>query len=106
MHARILAHAADASPAVKGALACGLESPRDFVLHTIAPVACPGASTEGGMTGIECAPLTESELSELECVMERHKTLIGISQTYGVFTSFCIPRLLTTFATSSANSSW
>jgi len=28
--------------------------------------------------------------------VQRHKTLIGISDAYGVFTSFCIPRLLTT----------
>jgi hypothetical protein len=46
--------------------------------------------------GIESVPLSEIELHELEGVMERHKTLGEISQTYGVFTAFCIPRLLTT----------
>jgi hypothetical protein len=46
--------------------------------------------------GIESEPLTKVELDELEGVMERHKTLGEISQTYGVFTAFCIPRLLTT----------
>jgi hypothetical protein len=46
--------------------------------------------------GIESVPLSEVELHELEDVMERHKTLVEISQTYGIFTAFCIPRLLTT----------
>jgi hypothetical protein len=48
------------------------------------------------MHGIDSEPLTDSELRELEVVMERHKTLIGVSRAYGLFTSFCIPRLLTT----------
>jgi hypothetical protein len=48
------------------------------------------------MHGIDSEPLTESELLELEGVMERHRTLIGVSRAYGLFTSFCIPRLLRT----------
>jgi hypothetical protein len=48
------------------------------------------------MPGIESDALSETELHELEGVMERHKTLYEISQAYGVFTAFCIPRLLVT----------
>jgi len=48
------------------------------------------------MPGTENEPLSETELDELEVVMERHQTLREISQAYGVFTSFCIPRLLAT----------
>jgi hypothetical protein len=48
------------------------------------------------MPGTENEPLSETELHELEGVMERHKTLHEIGQAYGVFTSFCIPRLLAT----------
>lgn len=51
------------------------------------------------MASAEDEPLAESELCELEVIIERHRTLIGISQTYGVFTSFCVPRLLTTIRT-------
>jgi hypothetical protein len=48
------------------------------------------------MSGIECEPLSATELQELEAVMERHKTLQEISQVFGVFMSFCVPRLLVT----------
>jgi hypothetical protein len=48
------------------------------------------------MRGIENEPMSEAELRELEEVMERHKTLREMSQVFGVFTSFCVPRLLVT----------
>lgn len=48
------------------------------------------------MSGIECEPMSAAELHELEEVMERHKTLQEISQVFGVFTAFCVPRLLVT----------
>jgi len=48
------------------------------------------------MRGIENEPMSEAELRELAEVMERHKTLREMSQVFGVFTSFCVPRLLAT----------
>ena len=48
------------------------------------------------MAGIEEGPMNEAELQELEVVMERHKELGEDNHGYGVFSSICIPRLLTT----------
>jgi len=48
------------------------------------------------ITAIQSEALSEVELNELEGVLERHKTVYEISQAFGVFTSFCVPRLLLT----------
>ena len=48
------------------------------------------------MAGIEEGPMSEAELQELEVVIERHKGLKDINDGYGVFSLFCIPRLLAT----------
>jgi len=48
------------------------------------------------MSTIGDEPLSEVELSELEGVLEQHKELKGIDHGYGVFMSFCVPRLLST----------
>jgi hypothetical protein len=48
------------------------------------------------VTVTESEALNEAELNELEDVLERHKTVYEISQAFGVFTSFCVPRLLVT----------
>lgn len=56
----------------------------------------PRARTGEGMIGIDNEPLSEVELRELEGVLEQHKGLRGIDHRYGVFTSFCVPRLLAT----------
>ena len=48
------------------------------------------------MRGMENDPLSEIELNELEGVVEQHKTLTEDNHGYGVFASFCIPRLLAT----------
>jgi len=56
------------------------------------------ASTEGkGMIGIDDEPLSELELRELEGVLEQHRRKLNrIDPGYGVFMSFCVPRLLAT----------
>jgi hypothetical protein len=51
---------------------------------------------EGSMRSMENDPLSEAELNELEGVVEQHKTLTDDNHGYGVFASFCIPRLLAT----------
>jgi hypothetical protein len=48
------------------------------------------------MTGTENDPLSQAELRELEGVVEQHKTLTEDNHGYGIFASFCIPRLLAT----------
>ncbi len=48
------------------------------------------------MRGRENEPLGEAELNELEGVVEQHKTLTADNHGYGVFASFCVPRLLAT----------
>ena len=48
------------------------------------------------ITGIEEGPMSEAELRELEAVIERHKGLEDVTHGYGMFSSFCIPRLLAT----------
>jgi hypothetical protein len=48
------------------------------------------------MRATENDPLSEAELDELEGVVEQHKTLTEDNHGYGVFASFCVPRLLAT----------
>jgi hypothetical protein len=48
------------------------------------------------MAGIEEGPMSESELRELEAILERHKELGHADHGFGVFSSICIPRLLAT----------
>jgi hypothetical protein len=48
------------------------------------------------MRGIENDPLSPAELQELEGVVEQHKMLTEDNHGYGIFASFCIPRLLAT----------
>jgi hypothetical protein len=48
------------------------------------------------MRATENDPLSQAELRELEGVVEQHKTLTEDNHGYGIFASFCIPRLLAT----------
>jgi hypothetical protein len=50
----------------------------------------------GSMTGAENEPFDEAELREVEGIVEHHKALSEATHVFGVFTSFCVPRLLAT----------
>jgi len=67
------------------------ELPRDYVRRSPRLRRARFRLLDGGNE-----PLTDAELRELEGVVEQHKTVREVSQGYGVFSSFCIPRLLAT----------